>query len=148
MKKTENDKPVETKTFKVTIPSGIKYALNVLAAMKRVTHSAYIGGLIDLADRYLKAYGRHIMDDPFLNPAPPVAQILQDIDLQALVEEIQIPMERLERLVAGDRPTDSDLSFLVAANCCATYSLEQLFASRKLQFDRPTDRHEVKNNGI
>lgn len=118
--------------------------MNVLAAMKRVTHSAYIGGLIDLADRYLKAYGRHIMDDPFLNPAPPVAQILQGIDLQALVEEIQIPMERLERLVAGDRPTDSDLSFLSAADCCATYSLEQLFASRKLQFDLQVNPHEVK----
>jgi hypothetical protein len=146
MKKIENDKPAGTKTFKVTLPTGIKLALNVLAAMKQVTHSAYIGGLIDLADRYLKVYGRHISDDPFLNPAPPIAQILQGIDLEALVEEIQIPMERLESLAAGDRPTDSDLSFLVAADCCATYSLEQLFASRKLQFDRPTDRHEVKNN--
>ena len=140
MKKIESDKP-ETKTFKVTIPAGIKYALNVLAAMKRVTHSAYIAGLIDLADRYLKAYGRHIVDDPFLNPAPPIAQILERVDLQWLVEDVQIPMERLERIIAGDRPTDSDLSFL-AAYGSIPYTLEQLFQSRKLQFDRP---EELKN---
>lgn len=131
----------ETKTFKVTFPAGIKVALNVLAAMKQITQSAYLSGLVNMADRYLKTYGAHITDDPFLNPAPPITQTLENIDLQSLVDEVQIPMERLEKIIAGDRPTDSDLSFLAASDNIP-YTLEQLFQGRKLQFDRP---EEVKN---
>lgn len=136
----KNEKP-ETKTFKVTFPAGVKVALNVLAAMKQVTQSAYLSGLLDMADKYFKAYGVHIIDDPFLNPAPPIAQTLENIDLQSLVDDVQIPMERLQRIIAGDRPTDSDLSFLAASDNIP-YTLEQLFQGRKLQFDRP---EELKN---
>lgn len=134
----KTEKP-ETKTFKVTFPAGVKVALNVLAAMKQITQSAYLSGLVNMADRYLKTYGAHITDDPFLNPAPPIAQALENIDLQSLVDEVQIPMERLEEIIAGDRPTDSDLSFLAASDNIP-YTLEQLFQGRKLQFDRPEER--------
>lgn len=133
----------ETKTFKVTFPAGVKVALNVLAAMRSVTQSDYLRSLVDLADRYLKTHNRHIIDDPFLNPAPPIAQILEDIDRHSLVNEVQIPMERLERIIAGDRPTDSDLSFLAASDSIP-YTLEQLFQGRKLQFDT----EELQNNAI
>ncbi len=136
----KKEKP-ETKTFKVTFPAGVKVALNVLAAMRSVTQSEYLRSLVDIAEQYLKTHGRHIMDDPFLNPAPPIARILESVDLQWLVKDVQIPMERLERIIAGDRPTDSDLSFLAAYDSIP-YTLEQLFQSRKLQFDRP---EEVKN---
>lgn len=136
----KKEKP-ETKTFKVTFPVGVKVALNVLAAMRSVTQSEYLRSLVDIAEQYLETHGRHITDDPFLNPAPPIAQTIEDIDPQSLVDEVQIPMERLEAIIAGDRPTDSDLSFLAASDKIP-YTLEQLFQGRKLQFDRP---EEVKN---
>lgn len=131
----------ETKTIKITFPVGVTVALNVLAAMRSVTRSEYLRSLVDIAEKYLDTHGRHITDDPFLNPAPPIAQIIKDTDWQSLVDDVQIPMERLEKITAGDRPTDSDLSFLAAANSIP-YTLEQLFQGRKLQFDHP---EEVKN---
>lgn len=138
----KKEKP-ETKTFKVTFPAGVKVALNVLAAMRSVTQSEYLRSLVDIAEQYLETHGRHITDDPFLNPAP-IAQVLENIDCQSLVDEVQIPMERLEKIIAGDRPTDSDLSFLAASDSIP-YTLEQLFQGRKLQFDRP---QEPKTNAV
>jgi len=104
----------------------------------------YVEQLVVIANNYFKHYGRHITEDPYLNPAPPIAQILKNIQLTDLAQEIKIPIERLEALASGDRPTDSDLSFLVAADCI-NYSLEQLYQSRKLQFDldRPEERKNV-----
>lgn len=128
--------------IKVRMPERIKTALKVLATMARVTMPKYIEELVIIANNYFKHHGRHITEDPFLNPAPPIAQILKNIQLSDLAQEIKIPVERLEALVSGDRPTDSDLSFLVAADC-VDYSLEQLYQSRNLQFD--LDSPEKKN---
>lgn len=139
----KKEKPTETKTFKVIFPVAVKVALNVLAATKRIAQYVYLSELVAIAQRYFETYGVHIIDDPFLNPAPPIAQVLENIDLQSLVEDVQIPMARLERIVAGDRPTDSDLSFLAASDNIP-YSLEQLFQGRKLQFDRPEVNNAIK----
>ncbi len=105
-----------------------------MAAKSRLTMGEFLSKNLSALWRFAEEYGHQLYEDPYLNPAPPIARLLADLDLNELVEEIHLPIERLEALAAGDRPTDSDLSFLVASEWIP-YTLPQLFRSVQLQFD-------------
>ena len=129
-------------TIKVTLPEQIKILLKILAAKTQLTMSEFVGRSLPALERFAQVNGYHLFEDPRYNPAPPIAQILQDIDLEALATEIQLPVEKLEAIVTGEFPSDSDLSFLVSAEC-VPYTLTQLFYSRQSQFEATKENSNV-----
>lgn len=131
---TKPDKKPGTITIKVTLPKQIKILLKVLAAQTQISMSEFVSRSLPALERFAQINGYHLFEDPRYNPAPPIAQILQGVDLALLATEIQLPVEKLEAIAIGEFPSDSDLSFLVSAEC-VPYTLTQLFYSRQSQFE-------------
>lgn len=129
-------------TIKVTLPEQIKILLKILAAKTQLTMSEFVSRSLPALEQFARINGHHLFEDPRYNPAPPIAQILQDIDLEALATEIQLPVEKLKAIVTGEFPSDSDLSFLVSAEC-VPYTLTQLFYSRQSQFEATKESSNV-----
>ena len=115
-----------------------------MAADAGITVTEYVRRLIKIAVKNFHLTGRHmIFSDVALDrPTQSIAQLLEGIDLESLATEIQLPVEKLEAIVAGEFPSDSDLSFLVSADC-VPYTLPQLFHARQLQFEQA--KEDVKN---
>jgi hypothetical protein len=115
-----------------------------MAVKAQLSMSEFLSHAIPALERFKRINGHHLHEDvQYISAAPPIAQILEAINLEALAQEIKLPVEKLQALVAGNRPTDSDLSFLVAASCIP-YTIEQLHCSRELQFDS----HEGEKNVV
>ena len=139
---TKSDKETETVIIKVALPKQIKILLKVLAAQTQISMSKFVSRSLPALERFAQVNGYHLFEDPRYNPAPPIAQILQGVDLVLLATEIQLPVEKLEAIVAGEFPSDSDLSFLVSAEC-VPYTLSQLFYSRQLEFEVTKENSNV-----
>ncbi|MEG3877684.1 hypothetical protein QT972_09915 [Microcoleus sp. herbarium7] len=142
MNTNKPDKKPGIITIKVSLPERVKILLKILAAKTQLTMSEFVSRSLPALERFAQLNGHHLFEDPRYSPAPPIAQILEGIDLELLATEIQLPVEKLEAIVAGEFPSDSDLSFLVSADC-VPYSLPQLFHSRQSQFEQTKDAKNV-----
>jgi hypothetical protein len=128
---------------RVSISDEVKILLKVMAVKAQLSMSEFLSHAIPALERFKRINGHHLYEDSlYCSAAPPIAQILAAINLGALAQEIKLPVEKLQAIVAGDRPSDSDLSFLVAADCIP-YTIEQLHCSRELQFDLPQGEKDV-----
>lgn len=116
-----------------------------MAADAGITVTEYVRQLIKMAVEHFRLTGRHIIlsdvvpdHAAFLRtdrPTRSIPQLLEGVNLESLATEIQLPVEKLEAIIAGEFPSDSDLSFLVGADC-VPYTLPQLFHARQLQFEQ------------
>ena len=114
--------------------------LNVLAADAGIAASEYVRLLIQLAVKHFYLTGRHIIFPNALSPStilsddrPTLAQLLKSCDLEEMAADIPYPIERLEELKAGDRPTDKDLTVLSVSSLGLT--IEELELLRHIHFD-------------
>jgi hypothetical protein len=115
--------------------------LNVLAADAGIAASEYVRLLIQLAVRNFSLTGRHIIYPDTLSASttissddrPSIAQLLESCDLQQMAADIPYPVERLEELRAGDRPTDKDLTVLSVSSL--GLAIEELELLRHIYFD-------------
>lgn len=110
--------------------------LNVMAADAGITVTEYVRLLIKMAVKNFRLTGRHTIfsdDRPLDRPARAISQILESCDLQEMAADIPYPVERLERLRAGDRPTDKDLTVLAASSL--GLAIEELELLRHIYFD-------------
>jgi hypothetical protein len=134
------EKKVGINTFKVSLPDHEKMLLRVMSVKTKLPMSEVLRRAILALDLFYQINGHHLFEDPIYDPVPPIAEILTNLGIQTLGEKTHLPNERIEALVAGDRPTDGELSLLAMADC-VPYTLPQLSRSRQLQFNN----EELKN---
>ena len=123
--------------------------LNVLAADAGIAASEYVRLLIQLAVRHFYLTGRHIIFPNALSTSttissddrPTLAQLLESCDLREMAADIPYPIERLEELKAGDRPSDKDLTVLAVSSL--GLAIEELELLRHIHFD--SKEAECKN---
>jgi hypothetical protein len=115
--------------------------LNVMAADAGISAMEYVRRLIEMAVKSFHLTGRHIIfsNAPSVNTTisradrPSIAQLLQSCDLQQMAADILYPVERLEELRGGDRPTDKDLTVLSVSSL--GLAIEELELLRHIYFD-------------
>lgn len=114
--------------------------LNAMAADAGITVTEYVRRLIEMAVKSFHLTGRHLIFSDtrsancvFGADSPPIAQLLQSCDLQQMATDIPYPIERLEELKAGDRPTDKDLTVLSVSSL--GLAIEELELLRHIHFD-------------
>jgi hypothetical protein len=117
--------------------------LNAMAADAGIAATEYVRRLIEMAVKNFRLTGKHIIfpDAPFSSATakddrPSIAQLLQSCDLQQMAADIPYPVERLEELRAGDRPSDKDLSVLAVSSL--GLAIEELELLRYIYFDQET----------
>lgn len=109
--------------------------LKVMAADAGITVTEYVRRLISREVKNFFLTGRHMI---FSDVAPDratrsISQLLESCDLSAMAADIPYPIERLEELRAGDRPTDKDLTVLAVSLLGLT--IEDLELIRHVYFD-------------
>jgi hypothetical protein len=114
--------------------------LNVMAADAGITATEYVRRLIEMAVKSFHHTGRHLIFSDARSASyvlgadrPSIAQLLQSCDLQQMATDIPYPVERLEELMAGDRPTDKDLTVLSVS--FLGLAIEELELLRHIHFD-------------
>ncbi len=140
-----NKKPPDKIAIKVFFKDLIERTrLNVMAADAGITVTEYVRRLVETAVKWNLLTGRHIIfsdiDHPDRavipktdRPTQSIAQLLQTCDLQEMAADIPYPVERLEELRAGDRPTDKDLTVLAVSSL--GLAIEELELLRHIYFD-------------
>ncbi len=114
--------------------------LNAIAADAGIAATEYVRLLIKMAVKHFYVTGRHIIFPDSLSASatpgtgrPTIAQLLKSCDLEEIAADIPYPIERLEELRTGDRPTDKDLTVLAVSSLGVT--IEELELLRHIHFD-------------
>lgn len=121
--------------------------LNAMAADAGITATEYVRRLIELAVKSFRLTGRHaIFSDSISDQEtdrPTIAQMLQSCDLKTMAAEIPYPIERLQELRSGVRPTDKDLTVLAVSSLGLT--IEELELRRYIHFDSNQEAPSCKS---
>jgi len=114
--------------------------LKAMAADAGITVTEYVRQLIEMAVKSFHLTGKHVIfsdahsvSTGFGTHRPSIAQLLQSCDLQQMAADIPCPVERLEELREGDRPSDKDLSVLAVSSL--GLAIEDLELLRHIYFD-------------
>lgn len=103
-----------------------------LAAIRGVTMSVFLKRLVVATIKHYRLTGRYL-DEEVGRPTR-IQDFLVGVDLVELAQEIALPVENLEAILAGRRPSNEDLIALSAAPC-VTVDIEELEDMRERQFD-------------
>lgn len=136
----QHKKPPDRPAIKVFFQNlAERTKLNVMAADAGIAVTEYVRLLVGMAVKHFYITGRHIIfpETFYTNLAkddrPTIAQLLESCDLEEMAADIPYPVERLEELRAGDRPTDKDLTVLSVSSL--GLSIEELELLRHIHFD-------------
>jgi hypothetical protein len=103
-----------------------------LAAIRGVTMSVFLKRLVVATIKHYRLTGRYL-DEEVGHPTR-IQDFLVGVDLVGLAKEISLPIENLEAILAGRRPSNEELIALSAAPC-VTVDIEELEDMRERQFD-------------
>jgi hypothetical protein len=130
-----NDGRTEKITF--TCTPGTKAYLREWASRKRLSTSILIDNIVSEA---IEENKNELSDQ---QSQPSIATLVQQWDLRKLAEEALMPIEDLERIAKGERPTDDDIINL--GRIFEGFDTAELLKIRKRDF--PLAGNGKKKNG-
>lgn len=133
--------------FRVLLDQQDHIKFKTLAVHRQIPMGTFIAELTAAAVKYYALTGRYLDED--INRPSRIQDFLVGVDLVELAKEILLPIENLQAIVAGERPSDEDLIALSAAPC-VTIDIEELHDMRDRQFDRNNHNGKLKKqpNGV
>lgn len=131
--------------FRVLLDKQDHINFKTLAVNRELPMGAFIAQLTSAAVRYYETTGRYLDED--INRPTRIQDFLFGVDLVELAREILLPIENLEAIVAGERPSDEDLIALSAAPC-VSINIRELHEMRDRQFDHDKSKLSKQANRV